>query len=201
MAPHCPIGDKDMNVALYARVSTRDKDQNPETQLMPLRRYAQEQGWTVLDEWVDHASATDMRGRVEWRKMMQVCRRQSPKVDLLLVWRLDRAFRSVLDSAQTLEVFRSLGVGLKSHSEPWLDTTSPFGEALYYITVAYAQLERGVLRERVIAGMDRARVQGKHVGRPAGAKDKRKRSRVGYLLKGANSELQRRQREGGHHQC
>ena len=83
-----------------------------------------------------------------------------------MVWRMDRAFRSVLDAATTLERLRAWGVGLRSYSEPWLDTTSPFGEALYYITVAYAQLERGILRERVKAGMERARQQGHQIGRP-----------------------------------
>ena len=72
------------------------------------------------------------------------------------MWCLDRAFRSVLDAAQTLERVRACGAGLRSYQEPWLDTTSPFGEALYYITVGYAQLERGTLRERVKAGMARA---------------------------------------------
>lgn len=82
------------------------------------------------------------------------------------MWRIDRAFRSVLDAATTLERLRAWGVGLRSYTEPWLDTTSPFGEALYYITAAYAQLERGILSERVRAGMARAKAQGKHVGRP-----------------------------------
>jgi putative DNA-invertase from lambdoid prophage Rac len=62
-------------------------------------------------------------------------------------------------------------VGLRSFSEPWLDTTSPFGEALYYITVAYAQLERGILKERVRAGMDRAKRQGRRLGRPSHTQD------------------------------
>lgn len=84
----------------------------------------------------------------------------------MLVWRMDRAFRSVLDAATTQERLRGWGVGLRSYSEPWLDTTSPFGEALYYITVAYAQLERGILKERVKAEMNRARRQGKRIGRP-----------------------------------
>ena len=72
----------------------------------------------------------------------------------------------MLDAATTRERLRGWGVGLRSYSEPWLDTTSPFGEVLYYITAAYAQLERGILRERVRAGMDRARKQGKRLGRP-----------------------------------
>lgn len=86
------------------------------------------------------------------------------------MWRIDRAFRSVLDAANTLERLRTWGVGLRSYQEPWLDTTSPFGEALYYITVAYAQLERGILTERVKAGMERARREGRHIGRPRGSR-------------------------------
>jgi DNA invertase Pin-like site-specific DNA recombinase len=153
-----------MKVALYARVSTSDKDQNPETQLVPLREFVSAQGWEVYREYVDFAPATDLLHRVQWRQLLDDASKR--KFDLLLVWRMDRAFRSVLDAATTLERLRGWGLGLRSYSEPWLDTTSPFGEALYYITVAYAQLERGILRERVKAGMERARRQGKKIGRP-----------------------------------
>ena len=57
---------------------------------------------------------------------------------------------------------------MRSFQEPYLDTTSPFGEALFHITIAYAQLERGILRERVTAGLDRARRLGTKSGRPIG---------------------------------
>ena len=153
-----------MRVGMYVRVSTDDKGQNLDTQRMPLREFCAAQVWTELTEYADEASATDLRGRVQWRRLLDDCAKR--KVDLVLVWRLDRAFRSVLDAAQTLERLRAWGVGLRSYQEPWLDTTSPFGEALYYITVAHAQLERGILRERVKAGMDRAKREGKRVGRP-----------------------------------
>ncbi len=153
-----------MRVGIYARVSTSDKDQNPETQLLPLREFVAAQGWTVAGEFVDKASATDLRGRTAWRALLD--RASKRQMDLVLVWRIDRAFRSVLDAATTLERLRTWGIGLRSYSEPWLDTTSPFGEALYYITAAYAQLERGILAERVRAGMERARRQGKRLGRP-----------------------------------
>jgi DNA invertase Pin-like site-specific DNA recombinase len=113
---------------------------------------------------VDQAPATDLARRTEWRELLDHASKR--RFDLVLVWRMDRAFRSVLDAATTLERLRGWGVGLRSYSEPWLDTTSPFGEALYYITVAYAQLERGILRERVKAGMERARKEGKQIGRP-----------------------------------
>lgn len=155
-----------MRVAIYGRISTTDKDQNPETQLLPLREFSAAQGWAVAGEFTDRAPATDMRARTAWRELLDQAARR--RIDLVLVWRIDRAFRSVLDAATTLERLRAWGVGLRSYTEPWLDTTSPFGEALYYITAAYAQLERGILAERVRAGMERARRQGRRLGRPGG---------------------------------
>lgn len=153
-----------MKVALYLRVSTDDKGQTVENQRHPLMAFCRAQGWTEVTEYADEASATDLRGRKAWRQLLDDAARR--KVDLILVWRIDRAFRSVLDAAQTLERLRGWKVGLRSYQEPWLDTTSPFGEALYYITVAYAQLERGILAERTKAGMERARREGKRMGRP-----------------------------------
>ena len=149
---------------LYARVSTADKDQNPDTQLLPLREFVAAQEWTPAGEFVDHASATDFRGRKAWRQLLDAASKR--RFDVLLVFRMDRAFRSVHEAANTLERLRGWNVGLRSYSEPWLDTTSPFGEALYYITVAYAQLERGIISERVRAGMNRARREGRRLGRP-----------------------------------
>ncbi len=153
-----------MRVAHYARVSTVDRDQDPETQLLVLREFVVAQGWETYREFVDHASAVDLNRRTAWRQLLDDASKR--RFDVLLVWRMDRAFRSVLDAATTLERLRAWGIGLRSYSEPWLDTTSPFGEALYYITVAYAQLERGIMSERIKAGMDRARKQGKRIGRP-----------------------------------
>ena len=168
-------------VAVYGRVSTSDKEQEPDTQLFPLREFVQAQeGWALFQEYVDRASATDLLHRVQWRNLLDDASRR--RFDLLLVWRMDRAFRSVLDAATNLERLRNWGVGLRSYSEPWLDTTSPFGEALYYITVAYAQLERGILRERVKAGMDRARRQGRRIGRPRVTDRKGFNRRFGDIL-------------------
>ncbi|PVV82555.1 recombinase family protein, partial [Dehalogenimonas alkenigignens] len=153
-----------MRVAVYARVSTSDKDQDLTTQLLPLREFVAAQGWHVYNEYSDKVSAADIVHRTSWRELLTDASRR--RFDLILVWRMDRAFRSVLDAATTLERLKSWGVGLRSYTEPWLDTTSPFGEVLYYITVAYAQLERSIIRERVKAGMDRARKQGMQIGRP-----------------------------------
>ena len=169
-----------MKVCLYARVSTSDKDQNPATQLLPLREFVKAQEWQIYAECVDYAPATDITHRTQWRDLLDDASKR--RFDLVLVWRMDRAFRSVLDAATTLERLRSWGVGLRSYSEPWLDTTSPFGEALYYITVAYAQLERGILRERVKAGMERARKQGHKIGRPRVMDRRGFKRRFGVIL-------------------
>jgi DNA invertase Pin-like site-specific DNA recombinase len=181
-----------MRAALYGRVSTSDKNQDPETQLIPMREFVVAQGWDAQGEYVDHAPATDLVHRTAWRDLLDQASRR--RFDVLLVWKMDRAFRSVLDAATTLERLRSWGVGLRSFTEPWLDTTSPFGEALYYITVAYAQLERGILRERVKAGMDRARRQGKRIGRPRVIDRRGFKNRFGAVLERLNNrEISRRQ--------
>jgi len=180
-----------MRVYLYARVSTSDKEQDPVTQLMPLREFVNNQGWQILGEYIDKVPATDIAHRTAWRDLLNDASRK--KFDLLLVWRMDRAFRSVLDAATTLERLRTWKIGLRSYTEPWLDTTSPFGEALYYITVAYAQLERGILRERVKAGMERARKQGHRIGRPKVIDRKGFKVRYGAVLERlAQNQVSRR---------
>jgi DNA invertase Pin-like site-specific DNA recombinase len=156
-----------MRAAIYARVSTSDKEQNPDTQLLPLREFAAVQGWQTAGEYVDRASATDLRGRRAWRDLVAQASRR--KLDCIVVWKLDRAFRSVAHMAQTVEQLRRWGVGLRSYSEPWLDTsgTSPVGDLMLNILASFAQFERSLIAERVKAGMARAKKQGKHVGRPA----------------------------------
>src|SRR6266851_1879995 len=149
-----------MKVALYARVSTSDRDQNPETQLRPLREHVKTlPDIVIVGEFVDKASADDLRGRRAWRNLQEMALQRD--VDLIVVWRLDRAFRSVVDGATTLQTLRSSGCGIRSLQEPWIDTTTPIGEAMYHITIAWAQLEKRQLTERVKAGMERARTEGK----------------------------------------
>ena len=90
---------KTIRAALYARVSTADKDQNLETQLLPLREFAQANGWQVT-EYVDCASAGDLKGRTAWTAMMDAASKR--KLDLVVVWKLDRAFRSVAHASATV---------------------------------------------------------------------------------------------------
>lgn len=90
-----------MRVALYARVSTNDRDQDPETQLVALRDFAAAQGWEVAREYVDHAPANDPGHRTAWRELLDDAARR--RFALVAVFKLDRAFRSVKHMHDTLD--------------------------------------------------------------------------------------------------
>ncbi len=152
-----------MKVAIYARISTADKDQDPETQLMAIRDYCEMKGWNIVEEFVDEVPARDLRRRISWRKLLDAsARRQFHGV---VVFKLDRAFRSVKDMLDTLAMWDSVGVTFVSTREQF-DTTTPIGRLLLNIMASLAEFELETIRERVIAGMDRARRQGKEIGRP-----------------------------------
>jgi DNA invertase Pin-like site-specific DNA recombinase len=151
-----------VRVALYARVSTRDKDQDPEVQLAPMREYAAVRGW-IASSYVDTASAADMSGRSAWARLMADARLR--RVDLVLVWKLDRAFRSTLHCLRTLEDWQRKGVGFACLTQD-VDTTSPEGQLLLTILAAVAEFERSLIAERVKEGMTNARRRGARIGRP-----------------------------------
>jgi DNA invertase Pin-like site-specific DNA recombinase len=151
-------------VALYARVSTRDKDQNPEVQLVPLRGYVAARGWEAV-EYVDHAPAGDLAHRTAWRQLLKDAARR--RFDLLLVWKLDRAFRSTLDALSTLRELEHRAVGFSSLTQPELDTTSPTGRLVFTILSAVAEMERSLIADRVKEGMKLAASRGVKMGRPS----------------------------------
>ena len=154
-----------IRVALYARVSTRDKDQNPETELVRLRdAIAAHPEWTATREYIDTASANDLRGRTAWRQLQEDARRH--RFDTVLVFKLDRAFRSVKNLHDTLAVWEPLGIGFLSAQEGF-DTTTALGRLLLNILASLAEFELETIRERVAAGMDRARCKDRSLGRLA----------------------------------
>ena len=152
-----------MKVAAYARVSTSDKDQDPETQLLALRDFARSQQWEIAGEYVDHAPANDPLHRTAWRKLLDDAGKR--RFQAVLVFKLDRAFRSVKHMHDTLAVWEAQGIGFVSAREGF-DTRTALGRLLLNLLASLAEFELEVLSERVKAGMDRARRQRKHVGRP-----------------------------------
>ena len=152
-----------LRVALYARVSTRDKDQDPELQLEAMRDYVRARGWDAV-EYVDTAAAGDLAHRTAWARLLaDVAQR---KVDLVMVWKLDRALRSTLDALAALRDFEHAGVGFSALTQPELDTTSATGRLVFTILAAVAEMERELIADRVREGMRHAARQGKRIGRP-----------------------------------
>ena len=114
-------------MALYARVSTLDKGQDPETQLRPLREYAQRRGFAVVEECVDQDSGTS-KERTQYKWMMAAAKKR--QLDAVLVWRYDRFARSTQALVNALKKFQRLGVDFISYQEN-IDTTMPTGELIF----------------------------------------------------------------------
>ena len=152
-----------MKVSLYARVSTRDKDQNPEVQLARLNDYCAFQGWEIGGTYVDYASAVDLRGRTRWGDLMNDV--MGRRVKAVLVFKMDRAFRSVKDMHDHLSVWDKVGCKFLSAQEQF-DTSTAIGRLLLNLLASLAEFELELIRERVLAGMELARKQGKLIHRP-----------------------------------
>jgi DNA invertase Pin-like site-specific DNA recombinase len=154
-------------VAIYARVSTIEKRQNPETQLMALREYAERRGFQKVGEYIDYASGT-REDRPQYQALLDIVRKR--QVDIVLVWRYDRFARSTQALVQALKAFHSLGVDFISYQEN-IDTTTPQGEMIFTVMASLAQFESALISERVKAGMARAKAQGKRISRAPLAQD------------------------------
>lgn len=153
-----------MRAAIYARVSTKDGRQDTENQLRQLRTFAETQGWTVLHEYVDRASGKS-GDREEFQKMFSAASRR--EFDCLLFWSLDRLSREgTVETLNHLQRLTSYGVNYRSFTEQYLDSTGIFKEAVIGILAAVAKQERVRLSERTIAGLQRAKAQGRVGGRP-----------------------------------
>jgi DNA invertase Pin-like site-specific DNA recombinase len=153
-----------MNVALYSRVSTKDKGQDVENQLKQLREFCAKQGWPIVREFVDHASGK-RSDREQFQEMFSAASRR--EFDTVLFWSLDRFSREgVYETLQYLQRLTAYGVGYRSFTEQYLDSCGLFKDAVISILATIAKQERVRLSERTIAGLQRARAKGRIGGRP-----------------------------------
>jgi len=151
-----------MKVALYARVSRADKDQDPENQLLKLREYATRHQWEIYAEFHDYISgAAPVKPALE--KMLAEGRARH--YDAVLIVRLDRLARSTKQLLTLLEDLDRYGVALIC-TDQQIDTKSPAGKLLFTVLGAVSELELDLIRERTKDGLARARAQGKRLGRP-----------------------------------
>jgi DNA invertase Pin-like site-specific DNA recombinase len=148
------------NVIIYARVSTRE--QNVDMQITDLRQYAEARNLKIVREYVDYASGAKS-DRENYKKLFDDVRKR--KTDVVLVWKFDRFARSTRELINALEEFNNLGVDFISYKEN-IDTSTPAGKILFTMISAFAEFERAIIRERVIAGMEKAKARGARIGRP-----------------------------------
>jgi putative DNA-invertase from lambdoid prophage Rac len=150
-----------MRVAIYARVSTTD--QNCEMQLRELRDYCGRRGWEIAGEYVDTGWSGAKKSRPQLDRLMADARAHR----VVAVWKLDRFGRSVSHLVESVQALRSAGVRFLCTSQG-LDTdeSNPASQLLFHILAAVAEFERGMIRERVKAGVQAARHQGRCGGRP-----------------------------------
>ena len=150
-------------IAVYCRVSTLG--QSTDSQLLDLRRYVAERQWNIYKEYCDNGISGTKDSRPALDELMDAAKKR--KFDMVLVWRFDRFARSTRHLINALEEFRNLGIDFISYQEN-IDTSSPLGSAIFTIISAVAQLEKDIIAERVKAGLRRAKVNGKTLGRPKG---------------------------------
>jgi len=150
--------------AIYARVSTRERGQDTQNQLHQLRGFAAKQGWLIVSEFVDYESgSTD--DREQFQAMFQAASRR--QFDVLLFWSLDRFSREgVFETLTHLNRLTGYGVHYRSFTEQWFDSCGIFRDAVISIMATLAKQERVRISERTRAGLERARREGKTLGRP-----------------------------------
>ena len=169
-----------MKVALYARVSTTD--QETENQLIQLEAMAQRRGWQVVKVYKVEASAWKGNHEPVLAEMYRDAR--AKQWEALACWSLDRLSRQgPLDTLQVVDRLGRAGAQVISLQEPWLEVSGELRDLLLSIAGWVARMESQRRSERTKAGLARAVGEGKKLGRPAGAKDGKKRSRRGYFAR------------------
>ncbi len=165
---------KTKRAAIYLRVSTTG--QTVENQRRELEQVAERRGWSVVaiyeDAGISGAKGRDQRPGFD-RMLKDASRR---KFDVVMAWAIDRVGRSLHDLLDTIAHLNAVGVDLYLDQQN-IDTTTPAGKLLFQITGAFAEFERSMIRQRVNAGLARARSQGKRLGRPTLASEKEVRVR------------------------
>lgn len=152
---------KTTRVGIYCRVSTTD--QTTSNQRIELERYCQQRGWQVVQVYEDTGVSGATQERPALDKLMQAVR--GGKVDCVLVWKFDRMARSVSHLLAVLQEFRAFNTSFVSTTEG-IDTSTPVGQMVFVFLAAVGEFERSLIRERVCAGVARAKAEGIHCGRP-----------------------------------
>ena len=154
---------KSKRAALYLRVST--DGQTVENQQMALEAVCEQRGWRMVEVYSDNG-VSGAKGRQQPPGLDAMLKDASRgRFDVVLAWALDRLGRSLIDLLDTLGELDAASVALLLHQQA-IDTTTPAGRMFFQVTGAFAEFERGMIRSRVMAGLERARARGVQLGRP-----------------------------------
>lgn len=151
-------------IGIYARVSTRN-GQTVENQLRQLNEVADRMGWTIVAIWTDEG-ISGSKGRDQrpgFDQMITAVNRR--EVDLVAAWSVDRLGRSLQDLIGFLADLQAKGCDLYLHQQG-IDTSTPSGRMLFQMLSVFAEFEREMIRERVVAGLERTKSKGTRLGRP-----------------------------------
>ncbi|WP_417624024.1 recombinase family protein [Paremcibacter congregatus] len=153
---------KKKRVAVYLRVSTNE--QTTENQLRDLREIATRQGWDLIEVYEDHgiSGAKDRDKRPAYDAMLKAATQR--KFDMIMAWSVDRLGRSLKGLVGFMDELSALNVDLYLHQQT-LDTSTPAGKAMFQMCGVFAEFERSMIQERVKAGLQRAKANGKILGR------------------------------------
>ena len=157
------MGMTNRTAALYARVSTGE--QTTDNQLVELRRVASRMGWVIVEEYLDQgiSGSKGREQRPAYDRMYTAIMQR--KFDVVMAWSVDRLGRSLQQLVAFLSDLDAKGIDLYLHQQG-LDTTTPAGKAMFQMCGVFAEFEQAMIQERVKAGLERARSQGKTLGRP-----------------------------------
>jgi len=157
------MGAKGKRAAIYARVSTGD--QTTENQLLELRQIAERRGWEVVEVYSDNG-ISGAKGRDKRPAFDRLCKDATRhRFDVVMAWSIDRIGRSVHAVSGFIAEMDALGIGQFYHQQA-IDTATPAGKAMIHMCVVFAEFELGVIKERINAGLVRARANGTKLGRP-----------------------------------
>ena len=176
---------------IYLRVSTAE--QTVENQLPALEKWIGDRGHELVEVYQENESAWKSGHQRELARLLNDLRSGRRKVDICLVWALDRLSREGVAAILNLvDRFKRYGVRVVSLQESWTEAPGDMADLLYAITGWVANFESRRKSERTKAGLARAVAEGKKLGRPKGSKDRRRRRTTGYLLRYAAPKLRER---------
>ncbi len=150
------------NVGIYARVST--EDQTSVQQLGILRDYCSKADYQIIDEYVDNGESAMKQNRPQYVRLLEDARKR--KIDIILVYKLDRFSRSLKELVNTMDALKGYGVNFISYMERDLDTTTASGRLMFNLFSCIAEFERGMISERTKLKLRYLKSQGKVLGRP-----------------------------------